>query len=324
MTKRLRALVAGIATLASITGALAQPIGVTPTSGVVSAFGGVLGKRLDNSGNDFGNADTYLAGAGGQLHQWIGNAVALQADVEVMATGDIDILPDLSIQKGWYSSALHLAWRDPARASTAVFGALQGTTVRWSDGYTTSVPYALAGVEAQAYLGDVTLYGQAGMAFDMSEPPSLLGATERQYGDIAFVRGVLRYFPTENIRLSAEALYGVGTIDYYTFNRPAEQVPLTIGAVKVSGDFRPHDSNLSYFGSYQVGVNHQSIPSATRISVDHRLMAGVRVDMGAQSLKARDRSGVTWDVPDIAGLVAQGELLDYCFDVECPNYSAPP
>ncbi|SFZ86738.1 hypothetical protein SAMN02983003_3932 [Devosia enhydra] len=324
MTKRFCALVAGLATLASISGALAQPVGVTPTSGIVSAFGGVLGKRLDNSGNDFGNADTFLAGAGGQLHHWLGAAVALQADFEIMASGTLDIAPDLSIQKGWYNSALHLAWRDPARASAAVFGALQGTTVRWSDGYTTSVPYGLAGIEAQAYLGDVTLYGQAGMAFDMGEPPNLSGAVARDYGDFAFVRGVLRYFPTENIRLSAEALYGAGEITYYTFNRPSVQVPTTIGSVKVSGDFRPDDSPLSYFGSYEIGINHQSIPSDTRIAVDHRLMAGVRVDMGAQSLKARDRSGVTWDVPDIAGLVAQGELLDYCFDVECTYYSAPP
>ncbi len=65
----------------------------------------------------------------------------------------------------------------------------------------------------------------------------------------------------------------------------------------------------------------------------HRALQGANLASEAHRARLRtdevtvDRQGVTWDLPNIAGAVAQGNWLDYCFIGDCfgqPNYTPLP
>ena len=111
----------------------------------------------------------------------------------------------------------------PGIGAIAGFGALQSET--GSNEFGTE--WSLVGAEAQAYTDNLTFYAQGGLALPIPQDVNTNGAFWQTYGNFAFVRGVLRYFPTDNIRLQAEATYARGTINYFAFNTAPSTRPFT-------------------------------------------------------------------------------------------------
>lgn len=69
--------------------------------------------------------------------------------------------------------------------------------------------------------------------------------------------------------------------------------------------------------AYDASYLTQSWDGVTRSSLNQRVLAGIKVDFGADTLKSRDREGATWDVPNVAGAVGQSALFGFCFISEC-------
>lgn len=291
------------------------------TTAVVSGHVGGLLVDLTNPGGDPEPTDAvgYLLGADGFFNHWFTGNVAFQGDLNVEISGPLGFY-DEPVYGRWLSGAGHLAYRDPEAFAAGVFGALQSASYFYPEyDETYAVPYGILGVEGQVYTDTLTFYGQAGIGFDLDPAPDPVAQLTRDYGQFAYVRGVLRYFPTDNVKLSVEGLYGVGSIRYGEFMEGEADADVTITSVKLGADYRPDDSDLSYFVSYQGTLLNTAIATDSRSSLEHRLLAGVKFDIGAETLKQRDREGVTWDVPQLAGMMGQADQLSYCFAVgECP------
>lgn len=304
------------------------------TTAVVGGYAGWLWAGLNNPGYDpsgppLTDAKSYILGLDAYLNHWLSGNTAVQLDLNGQISGPLEFDPSYGPVYGrWMNAAAHAAYRNPAQFAGALFGAVQSASYTAQGDDASPISYGVVGVEGQVYAGDLTFYGQAGIALsgtraDLTQQTG--GA--RGYGDFAYVRGVVRYFPTDNLRLYAEALYGQGNVSYYTdagvLNWVGGDVATTIAAVKLGGDYRPDDQKFSYFAAYDAGLNWQQLGAETRSSFDQRVTIGLKLDLDADSLKTRDRQGVTWDVPLIAGLVGQGNQLTYCFD-ECSFASPPP
>lgn len=322
-------LAAAIAAIAVATPVVAGQVSDSHrATAVIDGYLGVISDDLDNPGTDAVDAVGYLIGGDGFFNGWIDGDWAVQLDLNAEIAGPLEYLPGEGTYRTALAGAAHVAYRDPEQYAAALFGAVQQVTDTVDDDETGSLAYALIGAEAQAYLDDLTLYVQAGVALtEPGEPDG--GASYRDYGTFGFVRGVLRYFLTDNLRLQAEATYGQGTVGYYSFGVPdyiGADVPVTLTMIRLQADYRPDDSDFSYFAAYEASLNSQEVSGVARSSLAQRVMVGVKLDMGAETLKTRDREGVTWDVPQITGAIAQGNPLDYCFIGDCfpDNVPLPP
>jgi hypothetical protein len=178
----------------------------------------------------------------------------------------------------YFITGLHVARRDPARGALGVFGAVGSS----NGGAEENATFFLGGLEAQKYLGNMTLYGQAGY----------FNADDETEGDVMtkawFVRGVVRYFFDPNSRLQVELAHArgeelVGTEKIKTLNwgiRFDRQI-----------DQRP----ISWFAAYdglRVEDDNESV-------TDHRFRLGLAFRFGTGSLLENDRRGATFDLPDI-------------------------
>lgn len=291
-------------------------------TGVIDAYGGGLYQSFDNPGwnTPISDASAFLLGVDGYFNGWIDGNSAVQFDLNAWAAGPLQYWSDYAPYVGSLNAATHLAYRDPDQYAAGAFGAMQQSFEGTTFDDKSTINYSIFGIEGQYYTDNLTFYGQAGLALGPGLTGQVNASERRDYGDFGFVRAELRYFPTDNIRLAASALYGEGDTGYYQFNFGGAQVPTKLAALRLSADYRPDDQNFSVFAAYSAGLNWQSISNVTRSALSQRIEVGMRFDIGADNLKTRDRQGVTWDVPDIAGLVGQSNGIDFCFDPDCwPN-----
>ena len=321
---------AGIAAAALLVCANAQAAGVSDqhrSTAVVGGYGGYLNSDLTNSGinQQFPNddvplldAEAFLVGIDAFWNGWHGDNFATQLDFNAQMTGALAYDPADPTSGQWINGAVHVAYRNPEEFAVGAFGAAQRAAYHYD-----ALGMALVGIEGQAYLDNLTIYLQGGITYTSPAEPGFYNY--RDYGSFAFVRGVLRYFLTDNLKLSAEGTYGEGEIGYYTFSGQNGNDPVHDGAVvpgkfamaRVGIDYRPDDGDASFFAAYEASYLTQTWDGVTRSSLDQRLLAGVKVDFGAETLKARDREGVTWDVPNIVGAIGQSAQSDFCFIGDC-------
>jgi hypothetical protein len=291
------------------------------TTGYADFYSGIY------SGSTEGLYDTnvtdavgYLVGGDGFSNTWLGKTLAAQFDGNFRgytAAGGAGI----NGFSAWnFDAGAHLAYRDPDKDAAAVFGALDiSNGATFADvGNGRSTAFGLLGAEGQAYLNNVTLYLQGGVALPLPQDVNTNGAFWQTYGTFAFVRGVLRYFPTDNIRLQAEATYAHGTIDYFGFMAgPPGVADVNILNARLEADYRPDGSNASYFAAVEGTVNQQTEGNVTQQVSSVRLLSGVIVDFGQDTLKARDRKGVTWDLPRFGDMMQTGDSVNFCNDSGC-------
>lgn len=198
----------------------------------------------------------------------------------------------------------HISWRN----NDGLVGAFGG--VASSRATFISAPDRMtawfAGIEGQAYLGDITFYAQAGY-FD-AKP------YKWTFHEAGFGRILGRYFFAPNTSIQAEAslLYGQQDDAANTVQsgravgwgvRLDHQLPIYPGAS--TGLFAAYRGGLfESFDDPFAGDNHRI--------VDHTLLGGIRVGFGTAGtdLKTNDRRGINLDLPDVGRWTSGGYLTD--------------
>ncbi|WP_146215568.1 hypothetical protein [Hoeflea marina] len=170
-----------------------------------------------------------------------------------------------------YGAAGHLFWRDPSSFAVGIFA-----TVSRASQLGTDFDQYTFGPEFQAYLGNVTLYGQAEYG------QLTIGDLPLDF-DVWSVRGVVRYFAKENLRFDAELAYRDREGTLFPF-------PNTFTAA-LQANYRFDDTPYTIFGRYQYD---QAETEFYEIDT-HKLSAGLRVSFGAKTLLEEDRYGATMD-----------------------------
>lgn len=141
------------------------------------------------------------------------------------------------------------------------------------------------GIEAQGFFGDLTLYGQLGQ----HKFKALACCIEevKDTGTIATIQA--RYFLNDNWRV--EATYVYDDVSYMGVDLGAKQYG-------VSTEYRLANSPVSLFGQYmRTDYDYDYAPSSN----DDRVLVGVRLNFGKESLRKRDRDGASLNpVPTVA------------------------
>jgi hypothetical protein len=167
---------------------------------------------------------------------------------------------------------VHLYWRDPGRLAVGGFAGYSALTIftnqhgrMWT-----------AGGEVQAYLDNLTLYGQVA-GFSSSASSGWL------YFDGFFIRGTARAFVRPNLRLQLDTqwsrLNNTDRIDILTLMGTAE--------------YRFQDCFLSAFASVRWD---RADPVSNQRYDTTRFMLGIRGYFGSGSLLDNDRRGAPMDV----------------------------
>ena len=141
------------------------------------------------------------------------------------------------------------------------------------------------GAEGQVFLGDVTVYGQAGKQTFVNQH-DISGQKILDDGYFANIKA--RYFIKDNWKADAGYVYSKSNLNSGGFEgeNSANQYTLSLAT-----EYRLTDSPVSLYALYN--YNQASIGS---FNVDSdQLFAGVKFNFGSNSLKIRDRSGASLD-----------------------------
>ena len=171
-----------------------------------------------------------------------------------------------------YGGAIHAYWRDPSAYALGGFASLTGFGGDIGD---ENIYSFAVGPEAQAYFGNVTLYGQVYYG-------QLRATGESEHFDNWGGRGVVRYFAQDNLRFDGE----LGFTRVSGFGNHLDTVS---GAAQAM--YRFSGTPLSVFGRYQFDRI-----SAGGISENiHKYVIGLRGSFGSDTLLDEDRNGATMD-----------------------------
>jgi hypothetical protein len=176
--------------------------------------------------------------------------------------------------------AIHGFYRDPDRFAAGIFGAY--TTFGFGDGV--NVHNHAVGPEAQLYLGNLTLYGQASVG--------QLAVNDFR-GDQWGVRAVARYFVHKNLRLDAE--FAFNRTDY---NDAYEDL---FGAA-VQAMYRFDETPWAVFGRYE--FERRKFETSTEDTRANKFVIGLRASFGSSTLFDEDRNGATMDTYRPASVIS--------------------
>ncbi|MFO1183511.1 MAG: hypothetical protein U1E56_01835 [Bauldia sp.] len=257
---------------------------IAPVSGYTSLYIGTT--RWDNE--DLDSETAHLFGGDSRVSVWVGQSVTLQFDVEAEATsnGFDDCCYD-GDHRVHAVGGVHASWRDGASLLGVFAGALGASVLDTGDD--AAVMQTFAGLEGQWYLGNLTLYAQAGGTW-VTDVDS--------YGqDLWFLRGVARYFLSANDKVQIEAMYGQGKFTGVGDGDAARA--WTWGA---SYEHR-FNGPFSMFVEY-AGLHNWNPTSDAYFVREHQVMLGARVNFGAGTLVENDRRGASLDLPKLARLMS--------------------
>lgn len=233
-----------------------------------------------------------LGGAGRATYWWAPNA-----SVQLDAQGEGTSYRLSGGASGHFSSHSylvggHLNWRDPQRGLFGVFGGAGDATSTFTS---SSIRHGLIGLEGQAYWGAVTLYGQVG--YD-----STLGDVNPGLDSIHawFVRGTARLYVNPNFRLEGTVLYANGETDFNGAFGPPPSRDFETWLWRAKAEHKFGASPFSIFAAYEGSRTTSdfvttTFTSTTRIT-DHRIMGGVRLYLGENTLQWNDNRGTTLDI----------------------------
>ena len=201
--------------------------------------------------------------------------------------------------QGAYMLGGHLSLRDPGMGLIGIFaGAGMGQNDDGSDdgqgiGY-------IAGVEGQFYLDQFTFYAQGGWAdIVVDDHP------DEGFVDGWFVRGVARYFFSEDFLLQAEVSYGE-TSEYVDGDSKGEIWNWGALAKMRLSESMPIYGTLEYRGG-----NYEETEDFAESVEEHAFLIGLDFAFGANNLWENDRRGATLDTPMLpARAAAWTEAVD--------------
>ncbi|MCR9237787.1 MAG: hypothetical protein NXI17_14055 [Alphaproteobacteria bacterium] len=190
--------------------------------------------------------------------------------------------------------AVHVAKRSDTHL-LGIFGGYLHTDQDTPDDSETS-GRVFAGVEAQRYYDQTTLYGQLGWI------DGQWGSDDDGYDSLSnavFARAMVRYFvnPATRLDLSAAAFYGQMDDD---FSDEVKGGSLTAGI-----EHQIHDSDFSIFSGYEIGYYNQNEDGHDEL-VEQTVWAGLKYRFGVDgTLKQQDRDRPSLDLPPLLRWMAQ-------------------
>jgi hypothetical protein len=243
----------------------------------------------DWSGGEASRGNQGGLGGAARVNWWINSPWAIQLDEQSEWWAKTKVLDGGARGNAGPITgqmAAHIAWRDPNKYA---FSLLLGQFAHDDVGGNAAAVWALYGLiggEAQFYFGDLTLYGQGGVA--LREQCSWSCQTPLK--DIWWVRGMGRYFFTARDKLQGEVGYAQGQD---TFN-------ISTGRITTWGAEYEHwidETPVSVWVGYR-GWHFDNTNDTSYKVTANELWVGARLWFGAPSdLKAVDRKGATWDTP---------------------------
>jgi len=251
--------------------------GMGPVSGYTSWWAGA-GTWQENDGSLY-SGNFFAFGGDSRVNVWMAPGVSLQGDVQGEASSN-------GFEDCCYSQdhrvigviGGHAAWRSMSNLF-GVFGGVAGSSVFDEEG---AVLQPFIGFEAQAYLNQITLYGQVGTSWN---------ADTSSYGmDQVFFRGILRYFLTPNDKLQAEIGIAKGH-----FSGGGSGEPFTNTNWGLLYEHQFGGSPFSAFAELASFTNNND--ASTYRSSENQFMLGARVHFGSGSLLQQDRQGASLDLP---------------------------
>jgi hypothetical protein len=249
----------------------------------------------------------FVYGGEGRLNYWLASGMSLQVDVEAEATTRFKGARGFTNDDDGRLSGVfggHWSWRNQQYLFGA-FGALAYANNMGEEG---SMNHGIAGVEGQLYLGNITLYGQAGGAWAFGSPAT----GEDIPRDLWFLRGVGRWFATPNDKLQGEVGYA----------RMGNEVVS-------SGNTTSHDGNIfnwgaSYEHRFAVPISIFAEYAGSRFTgghgcknrpTDNVIKVGAKFYFNQNTLFANDRNGATLDMPKFPKSLPWADTANDCFGV---------
>lgn len=167
--------------------------------------------------------------------------------------------------------ALHLYYSDPESFLVGVFGQVG----RDASSFNYIWDRVHLGVEAQLYLGDLTLYGQAGrirLQRTVDTAPYLGW----------FASGEIAYYITPDFKVEAHG--GVIRTEWFGYNSDAANIGL-------GAEYKFEDMPFSIFGSYDYFRSDFTTDNGMYMQ-QQRVQFGVKFNLDDGTLKDNDRNGV--------------------------------
>jgi hypothetical protein len=272
------------------------------SAATLAAFGAPVTEFKYNGG--------WVLGGAGRANWWATPNFSFQLDGQ--AEGTQYKLPDAFAFAGvsgrtstlaWLVAG-HANWRDPQRGLVGIFGGFgdAGGDALTVVGTNTGARHGLIGAEGQIYWNMLTFYGQAGYDSTIGMGDAGFVSNVHQW----FVRGTGRYFLGPNMMLEATGQYASGTIEHGLFFGAGPNSDFNTLLWRVKGEWRPGLMPFSVFALYEGSRSDIDTlpfggPSFTEKVTDNRVMAGVRVYLGDDTLLDNDRHGATLDIRDPLG-----------------------
>jgi Chaperone of endosialidase len=250
----------------------------------------------------------WTLGVAGRGNWWLTPNVSAQFDAQADGTQykvPSDQLPSfLSANFSTLSYLIggHVNWRDPRIGLLGLFGGIgdaggNSATVAIDN---SGVRHGTIGLEGQYYVNALTLYAQGGYDSTMINGNATFFSQLHAW----YLRGTGRYFLRPNVMVEGTAQYASGAADYSSL-LGIPNADFNTWLWRVRAEWRPGVAPVSVFATYEgsrtsYGNNVAFGTTSERMS-DNRVMAGLRLYMGQDTLLANDRTGATLDIIDPLG-----------------------
>lgn len=266
-----------------------DPVGEAVGSGLLlSGIGEFVGGYRWVDSDEDGQGESPIVGGAGRFNVPVTNNFSLQFD----ADGEYYITDDEEDAQGLAMAGAHASWRNPDAGLLGVFAAV-GQGFNESDQDERRLGWMVGG-EGQVYLGDVTLYGQAGFAdFAFEEGPDEIEGFVEGW----LVRGVGRWFVGADSMIEGEVSYG--ETDTFIDGDDAGK----FWNWGIEGKMRITEAMPLYGVVGYRGGFYDSTSEGDTLT-DHVVFGGLTILTGAGSLRENDRRGATLDLPLLPGRAA--------------------
>jgi hypothetical protein len=283
-----------------------------PVSGYIEIYSG--GSWADDSRQNPSLApddikyNGWVLGGAGRGNWWATRNISTQADIQ--AEGTRYTVPSALLAPGFagststlsYLVGAHVNGRDSQTGLLGVFGGIgdAGGNTGTFGSNNTGVRHGVVGLEGQYYWNAVTLYGQAG--YDSTMSMGNLATFDNFHA--WFLRGTGRYFFNPNFMIEGTGQYANGAAEYTSPAIPNADFNTWLWRLKAEWkpDAMPFSLFATYDGSRTSYGNNAFFGTTSERVTENRLMAGLRLYMGQETLLANDRTGATLDIIDPLGV----------------------
>jgi len=258
-------------------------------TGYVEVYGGWASTKFEACEGRYCESfdpDGWALGGAGRANYWINRGMSVQVDAQAEGTSyDVDVGKNSArISNHSYLVGGHFSWRNPQQH---LFGLFAGVGDAGGLGFVPSQRHGLIGAEAQLYWNQFTVYGQVG--YDTTLGTAGFGVDNI---NAWFVRGTGRYFINPNFMIEGTGMFASGDIDPIS----GSSLGFDTWLWQAKAEWRMAASPFSLFAKYQGSRTEYDVSGGSLKTTDNRVLLGLRLNMGDQSLQATDRAGATLDI----------------------------